>query len=181
MKIVIATPLYPPEIATSARYIKELATRMAKEHELTIVTYAHLPEKIAGVNILTVNKRLLLPLRLIAYTLLLWKTACANQLIYAENGAAIELPVGIVALFMRRPLVVHMGDLRAHEKASENWLLGKIEKFMCAQAKKIFSDIPPECPEILPFEPIPTEKISSYNASWDSHVEELNKIFLHYD
>src|SRR3989344_9051256 len=39
MKIVLATALYPPDIAPPAPYVKELATRLAANHEVTIVTY----------------------------------------------------------------------------------------------------------------------------------------------
>lgn len=67
MKIVLATPLYPPDIAAPALYVKELAKRIATLHDVTIVAYANLPETMPEVRMIAVSKRQPLPLRLLTY------------------------------------------------------------------------------------------------------------------
>jgi hypothetical protein len=49
MKIVIATPIYPPELGGPATYTKELATRLANIHDITIVAFTNAPQPVSGV------------------------------------------------------------------------------------------------------------------------------------
>lgn len=177
MKIILATPLYPPEISESARYVKELAKRLIKRHEITVVAYAHLPENVPGVRIISVNKRRPLPFRLVAYTLALWRAARAGDVIYAENGASVELPAGLVALITRRPLIFHMGDKNAEMRASENKLLGFVGSLAMRHAQRIITDMPVKRPIIWPFEPFPKTKFNEYDKSWDEHTKTLEEIF----
>jgi hypothetical protein len=178
MRIVLATPLYPPDIAEPAPYIKELAARLAPHHTVTVVTYGHLPEEVPGVSIVAVRKRLPLALRLFLYTVALAKAAYRADVLYAQNGASVELSVGIVARLMRRPLIMQLGDKAAHRYAAGRPLLRTIERFATSRAKMV-EHAPAQRPEVLPFEPAPTEALAAYEASWKAHVAELERIFDH--
>ncbi len=179
MRILLATPLYPPDIAEPAPYVKELAKRLSKEHIVTIVAYGTLPEKIQGVRIIAVNKRRPLLLRLLAYTTALVRASRDADLIYAENGASVELPAGLVALITGRPLVIHIGDKDAHERAARNKLYFFIEKFAILRAQRTIIETPMKRPEILPLEPRPDAALAAYEASWSMHFNSLNTIFAH--
>lgn len=179
MRIVLATPLYPPEIAEPGPYVKELAKRLVKLHEVAIVTYARLPEKVPGVPIIAVNKRRPLPLRLLIYLLELRRAAKHSDVIYAENGASVELPVGLISLFNKRPLIMHIGDRAAHSRAQINPILRYIERFTFSRARKVITDIPLSKPEIIPFEPFPAEKLAAYERSWNAHLRVLEDMFSH--
>ncbi|MFZ3044224.1 MAG: hypothetical protein WA058_03935, partial [Minisyncoccia bacterium] len=67
MKIILATPVYPPEIGGPATYTKELATRLRGEHEIVIVAYASTSEILSGTTLYVASKRRPLPLRLLKY------------------------------------------------------------------------------------------------------------------
>jgi len=179
MKIVIATPLYPPEIAEPAPYVKELTQRLAKKHQINIVIYGHLPEKVPGVSFICVDKRLPLPLRLLYFTIVLWKATLKADIIYAENGASVELPAGVVALFTRRPLIVHIGDPAASQKAKKNLLFKYIKRFAMIKTRQIIKDNPLPRPEIIPFAPKPQAELDKYEKSWDTHIKVLENIFAH--
>ncbi len=179
MKIILAAPLYPPEIAESALYVKELARRLGKEHEITIVTYTHLPEKVPGVRIIAVNKRRPLLVRLFLYTIALARASRDADVIYAQNGASVELPALLVAMIRRRPLIIHLGDETAHRRAAQSALLRNIEHFALRRACTIITDIPMKRPEILPFEPIPAAEFTAYCTSWDTHIRTLNNALSH--
>ena len=179
MKILIATPLYPPDIAEPAPYVKEVAKRLAGSHEVTIVTYGRLPEKVRGARIVAIDKYRPLPIRLIAYTLALWRAARKADIIYAQNGASVELPAGLVALLSRRPLIFRIGDKVAHEHAAKNSLLRSIERFAMRRARKIQEGAPKKRPVIFPFEETPKTEWDEYNKSWDVHLKELQNIFEH--
>ncbi len=178
MKIILATPLYPPDVAQPAPYVKELAKRLADNmHEVTVVAYAYLPEKVSGVHIVAVNKRKPLPLRLMQYTWLLWRAARTADVVYAQNGASVELPAGLVTFFVRCRLIIRIGDTAAHDRAAAHPLFRHIEHFAFKRARKIITDTPAPRPEILPFEPAPTAAQTGYQASWEKHVGDLLKVF----
>lgn len=179
MKIVLASPLYPPDIAEPAPYVKELAKRLSSGHSVTIVTYGHLPEKVANVSIIVVSKREMLAIRLIAYTMALWRAAKNADVVYAQNGPSVELPIAIVWFFLRRPLVMHVGDKAAHHYAARRPLRYLIEQLAIKSAQNVITESPLSRPEILPLEEPPTAQLSAYESSWGAHVRALLSTFGH--
>lgn len=179
MKVVLATPLYPPEIVPPAPYVKELAKRLARLHDVTIVAYARLPEKVPGARIIGVNKRRPLPLRLLSYFFALLGAARRADIIYAMNGASVELPATLVTFITGRPLVFHIGDTAAHERVKRSRLLRAIERLAFSRAKEIVTDAPAARPEILPFEPYPADAVAAYERSWEAHLRALEGAFGH--
>lgn len=180
MKIVIATPLYPPDIAPSAQYVKELAKRLVKRgYSITIIAYARIPEKVPGAQILTVNKNRPLPLRMFAYLFALWRAARATDIIYAQNGPSVELPIAFVSLAIRTPIIVGISDKDAYKRTRENMILKFINNFIINRARKTITDMPMERPEILPFTAQPTREQETYRLSWENHIRALIQIFNH--
>ncbi len=179
MRIVVATPLYPPDIAQPAPYVKEFATRKAAQHMVTIVTYGHLPEQVPGVRIIAVSKLQPLFLRLLAYTLALWKEVRKADIIYVQNGASTELPAGIISILTGKPLIFHIEDKAAHERAQKQFVLGVIELFVTRHARRMVLSHPDSRPEILPFVPPPTAAMELYEQSWKRHLTELDLLLTH--
>lgn len=173
MKIVIATPLYPPEIGKTAAYTKELAKRLSENNEVTIITYGNLPEEIDGVTIIPVNKNLPLLQRLTLFTYQLIKHRKQADIIYAENGSSVELPVGIVTLLTKKSLILHIGDIAAVKHAL-------IRNFVERLSKEVVTDITQEKPEILPFDEVTEEENKKYKESWKNHISILQKLFKKY-
>ncbi len=181
MRLVIATPLYPPDIAEPAPYAKELAARLAGEHTVTVVAYGALPEAVSGVSVISVNKRRPLPWRLIAYTFALRRAARQADFLYAENGASVELPAGLVALLTGKPLLLHMGDSAAHERSSRGGILGATLRFAAQRAQDVITDMPLPRPEIVPLRERPVRVLEAYEQSWKSHLAVLETAFNHYE
>lgn len=180
MRIVLASPLYPPEIAEPAPYVKELAKRLSKLHSVTVVTYATVPEEVEGVQIIATSKYAPLVVRLVRYFIALIRTIKRADILYAENGASVELPVYIASLFFHIPIVMHLGDKAAHSYAQKNGLYRLIERLANSSAKDTINDMPLPRPEIMPFEDMPAEAITAYEHSWDEHVGKLNALFSSY-
>lgn len=119
MKIVIATPLYPPEIGGPATYTKELAERLRTDHQITIVAYASTAEPIPGVTLLTASKRRMLPIRLLKFTLLLFRASKGVDVIYVQNAVAAGLPAMIIGLLRKVPVVLKFVGDEAWERATQ--------------------------------------------------------------
>jgi len=119
MHIVIATPLYPPDRAEPASYVKELAKRIGSTHRVFIVTYGNIPEKIRGVTIVSTSKQRPLLIRLLFYTIALFRACRDADVLYAQSGSSAGLPILFVHLFRRIPLVMHFIEDEAWERAKE--------------------------------------------------------------
>ncbi len=138
MKIIFATPLYPPEIEDPATYVKELAKRMRGMHEIIIAAYASTAEEIPGVTVVTVSKRSPLPARLLRYLLLLFRVAHGADVIYAQNALAAGLPAVIVGRLRGIPVVLHFAEDEAWKNATRLRLTNKsVEAFLRAHGHNV--------------------------------------------
>ncbi len=185
MKILIVTPLYPPDTASPAPYSKELATRLSNmtsgspKLEVSIVTYADIPEKIPNITIYCTSKRKPRLFRIFALTSLLLSAAKNADVLFVENGASVELPMYLASFLIRKPFILHISDISAHAHAQKNSLLGRIERLAVSRAKEIITETPLGRPEILPFAAYPTNEFALYEKSWDNHLHMLLEKFHH--
>lgn len=177
MKIVIATPLYPPDIEPVAVYTKELARRLSKNHEVTVVAYSHIPEQIPGVAIISIEKNLPLVVRLVKFTRALLRLSGRTDIYFIENGSSVELPVLFLRIATGAKIIMHLGDEAAHKWSKTKKVRGYIEYLSFKAAKKVLAESPLEKPEILPFEPFPTMTLKTYEESWTQHLAVLEKTF----
>ena len=120
MKIVIATPLFPPETGSSALYTKELAKRLKENHSVTILTYANHTEKIPGVKIKKVKKNTFLWIRLYSFTRTLIRLAEKADVIYTQRAVAAGLPAILASWLTKTPVVVNYMEDEAWERYLHN-------------------------------------------------------------
>jgi hypothetical protein len=199
MKILIFTPLYPPDIADPAPYVKELAVRLKDNADITIMAYNHIPEKIEGVKIIVIEKSRSLILRLMTCTFrLLWYAEHAD-IVYVQNGPSTELPAVLVSLVSRKPFILRLGDEAALRFAQKRPFLKHLQRLAITRAHHIIvhsdalsSDVasknktrvttlerPKPKPEILPFKEDPETEMNAYLTSWNNHAGQLLDIFKH--
>lgn len=177
MRILIATALYPPDTAPAAGYAKELARRLAGEHSVRVATYGSLPEGVPGVHICAVRKALPLPMRLIAYTRLLFNEARSAERVIILNGASVELPASIALALTRRRAVVVCADQADSEARTARPLLRTLGRFV-ERGRETISEVPPPRPEILPFEAYPEEALRAHEDAWRRHLQQLKEKLL---
>ncbi|HVW82858.1 MAG TPA: hypothetical protein VHC68_02875 [Candidatus Paceibacterota bacterium] len=170
MRILIATPLYPPEVAPAAAYAKELARRLSARHEVAVLAHAHLPEELPNVRLVAIDKRRPRLARLFAFTRALRREARGAETAIAINGASVELALlpGIAA-----PFIFSLADKAAQARG------GLLARRARAQARALLREVPPPRPEILPLEPYPAEEIAEYEASWSAHLDTIETILNH--
>lgn len=120
MKIVLATPIYPPEIGGPATYTKELCERLHNQHEITVVAYTDVREAFAGTTLAAISKQRPLPIRLIKYFFTVLKVSKKTDLIYVQNAVAAGFPVAIVSIITGKPFILKFVGDEAWERATQN-------------------------------------------------------------
>ena len=130
MKILLATPIYPPEIGGPATYTKELCERLSPKHEITVVAYTDTKDAFPNTRLISITKHQPLLKRLIKYTWAIWKIGKKFDVIYVQNAMAAGLPVAIVARLLKVPFVLKFVGDEAWERATQNKLTKKyLEEF----------------------------------------------------
>ncbi len=197
MRILLVTPLYPPDIAGPAPYVKELATRLAEAHTVTTLAYNHIPEVVSGVGIVTVEKRL--P-ALVRISIFAWKLSMLQKntdVVYVQNGPSVEVPFAFASFFSRVPCVLRLGDMVALTHAAHHSLFRMILVTAMRRARTLIipENIPvgietlltepaltKKCilipnpdvrPEIHPFHEYPKNAFVAYEDSWEKHLTTL--------
>jgi hypothetical protein len=173
MQIVIATPLYPPDIDETAVYAKELARRLAVEHTVTVVAYTHIGEQISGATTMTIEKDRPVFARIFSFWKAIRRAAHNAHVLYVINGASVELPVIVTSFTSRTPIIFTMHDTAAHYRAEKSWVLNTIEKIAIRLARAVIQSKALPKPEILPFKEISQNAWSLYEESWSTHIKDI--------
>ena len=200
MRILIVTPLYPPDIAMPAPYVKELAKRLKGMHEISILAYNHIPEKIDGVRIVTISKDIPLLLRIIRFTRMLFIESKNVDLLFVQNGSSVEVPFSVVKLFSQCKSILYVSDAHAYTRMKSSFLFRII--FFCAQKsathvstslrntvtnhssqlsqqKETYVALPHREPEVHSLFSYPHDERTAYETSWSNHINELTTLFSH--
>ncbi len=117
MKIIIAIPLYPPEIDPLANYAKKLAEQLAENNQVTVLAYTGKTLPVKNFNLITIDKDQPLLLRLWRFTWQLLKLAETADLIIAQNAVAAGLPAIIAKRLRRRPVIINFSEDEAWKRA----------------------------------------------------------------
>ncbi len=177
MNILILSPLFPPDTGTPASYVKELADRLGKRHEVTLHIYGYLPEEVMGVPILATDKRKSLLFRLLSFTRTLFSHKRQFDLILVNNAPSIELPFLFFSLLRKTPYVLLESDPLAKKKSTRGFYK-ILHRFISKHAKYIIE--PDEASyqkdEWLPFTDFDTAKEERRNTWWDTHLTSLTTV-----
>lgn len=114
MRWLIVTPIYPPDIGGPATYVPALAVRLAKDHQVTVVTWAKKSsrsEKQQGVSVFRVGIAGGTVGRQAKLLQTVWLQAKGADLIYAQGALVVGLISWLVAKLRSKPLLIKfVGD-----------------------------------------------------------------------
>jgi glycosyltransferase involved in cell wall biosynthesis len=117
MKVIIATPVFPPEIGEISVYVKRFAKELkASAEEVTVLAYANHVEEIPEVKIRRVKKSNSLLIRLLEYTAALFRLSVGADVIYVCNTLASGLPAIIVGAIRNIPVIVRFAEDEVSER-----------------------------------------------------------------
>lgn len=174
MKILIASALFPPDIADPAPYVKELTTRLNDRHDVSLVTYGAIPEEIPGVTITVIPKRYAAWRRIALFTFALWRGVRTHDVMFVHNAPSTELPLFLVGIFYKRKLRLILSDTKIEYTGWRKF----IHTLASARVRdSITPRLPHRRPEILPFADLPARAFADYETSWNQHLSALAQYF----
>ena len=107
MKILLATPIYPPEIGGPSQYVKNLAEKLKKKGiEAKIISYNNL-------------KKYPQPLKFFLYFLSLFNKAKNSKVIYAFNLISCGYPAYLTSKILKKKFIIRLGGDFLWERAVE--------------------------------------------------------------
>jgi glycosyltransferase involved in cell wall biosynthesis len=127
MRIVLATPIYLPEIGGPATYTKEICERLGAKHEITVVAYARNGAPYGTARLVQIPKDRSLPIRLFAFFRAVLREARTADVIYAQNAVAAGLPAVLAGMLRRKPVIIKFVGDEAWERATQ---LRRTEKLL---------------------------------------------------
>lgn len=105
MKILITTPLYPPEIAEIAVYSKTLAEKLSINHKITLLAYANHPLKAQGFSFIYVLKNKNFFTRIFLFFKALIKNINNQEILFLQSGISASLPAFLIAKIKNKKIV----------------------------------------------------------------------------
>lgn len=174
MRPAMLTPLFPPDTSDSAVYAKLLATKLA-DLSLTVLAYGRLPESVAGVEIVSIDKSGFKVLTVLRCLLTLHRTQPTTLLLH--NGPSTDVPALLYKLLHpAMPLVYIESDTDVTARGA-SWFNRLVNQWLTRRAATVVT-LPTDRAlylptEILPFTPIDTDTEHKKAAWWSEHVHML--------
>lgn len=119
MKIILATPIFPPESGGPGIYVTEIARRMKGTHECVIVTYSDSPIQFSEARVVAIPKSLPTFIRWWRFTRALMRELKDADLVYAQNAVAAGFPSVIAGMLARKPVIIKFVGDEAWERARQ--------------------------------------------------------------
>lgn len=178
MKILILTPLFPPDTGDPSSYVKELARRLSSDHSVTVLLYGHLPEAVPGATLHAVDKRAPLPLRLIAFTVALLNELRGADRILVNNGPSTELPFLLVSPFIRAKTILLESDQLATTAATKG-IYKLVHSYLKTHVTSLVSFSDHEAyqqTEWLPYQETNVARENERTLWWENHIKTILEV-----
>ncbi len=145
MRILISTPLFPPETAYPAAFAKNLSLLLSEKNIVTVLAFVEAPEKVDNVNIISVSKKQNLAKRLTIFTYRLFQEVKNHDLVIVKQAGISSLLTVIVSKLFGKYIILKMKEDEVIERIRQFSLKEKSFKvWQIAYTQKIvlkFSNI----------------------------------------
>lgn len=151
MKILISTPLFPPEISYPAAFSKNFAKHLAScGYDVVVATFSDFPEQIEGLKVVHVKKSHNLFLRLIKFYYVMVRSVRGVDLVILKQAgfssfltllAAKLFRVKVILQLKEDEVGVRIRNQKVSEKSFLIWRVRKLQQFIFKHVDFIlFSD-----------------------------------------
>jgi hypothetical protein len=177
MRVLILTPLFPPDVSPAAVYAKRLTMSLSAVPALivTVVHYGQFPEKAGEATLVSVKKDTGIPQRLLSFTKRIWLLR-HHDLIIILNGPSVEVPYLLISPFSRGQHLYIKNDLSASQ--AQRWLL-KILHILVQ--RRVAKTITPTTdlltpPFLHPLDEATKTAHAAFITSWEHHMATITKL-----
>jgi hypothetical protein len=172
MRVLVLTPLFPPDVAPSAVYVKTLLAKLQKQgHTITCIHYGEFPEQVAGVTFVSTKKSISRFGRLIRFGVALWRHRQADVCLI-ENGPSVELPAAFLWPWLPTVCLYSQSDVDASHQSS--FLYRHLRQFFATHLPVITPNIPTLTPPLRhPLEAVDATREARYEADWQQHLTHI--------
>lgn len=192
MKLLVVTPVFPPEISSASREIKEMSLLWQKDprvQRLSILGLGRVHEEVENVSVFLLSKHQSRFLRMAKVGLSSFRLLREHTLLYAHEGVNSSLPALVAARLRRRVGVFHFTkDEFSHSRtnrliqsltfraahyilASEEYYKLIEESFPQYVSKTTRCEHAPLPKSALPFENEDIERKKQEKQTWDTYAK----------
>ena len=107
IKLVIATPIFPPESGGPGTYTCAIAEKLYPKYECVIITYSDAPSPLAHTRVIAIRKSQNLLFRWCKYTVALFRELRTADIVYAQNAVASGFPAVIAGMLLSVGWISH--------------------------------------------------------------------------
>ncbi len=172
MRILVLTPLFPPDVSAPATYAKELVTRLSREHTVTCLHYGMYPEHAAQTAFVSIKKNVSTFWRVIRYSYALWQQRKAD-VVCVLNGPSVELPYLLMSPFLPTKRLYIQSDPEALTNTHVVPRLLTTYASRTASTTIILETTLRQKPSRHPLDPASQEVVMQYHQMFDQHVQYL--------
>lgn len=125
MKLLITTPIFPPEVRGPATYVWNLSRKLAERgDQVVIITFTPSPQKLSGARIISVPQSGNFLTRQSRLFTAIFKEGKATDLIYSQGADVVGLASVVAGKLLHKKVVIKfVGDLSV-ELARDNNKMG---------------------------------------------------------
>lgn len=120
MKIIVTSPLFAPEIAEPAPYVKTISKQLGQDQEVIVLTYSNIQNLDNNKNLIAIKKNQASILRIFQYLLKLLKITKKNDIIYAQSGLSTSLASLISAKLKGAKIIYRYSEDEAYLRYKKN-------------------------------------------------------------
>ncbi len=184
MKILISTPLFPPENHYPANFSKDFAAHLQKMgHDIVVTTFSNFPEKVEYVKIVHVRKDKNIFLRMVLFFYQMIKHVGKQEVVVLKQAGFSSFLTVLVAKVFRIKVILKMKEDEAEVRIERQkispesftiWRVKKLQKIIFA-----FSDL-----ILFDSGELQNKICREYNLSFDKTkvlAQPVKKDFLPYD
>lgn len=172
MRILVLTPLFPPDVSAPAAYAKELVTRLGEEHDVVCLHYGQLPEKAGDTTLISIRKDVATVTRLIRFMQALWTHRHADAVLMM-NGPSVEFPFVLIRPFLRARLVYVESD---HEAVLRAGLMGRaLNRLLATRANHVCTPAATllDRPILHPLDHASHDTVSRFQHDFTAHTQHI--------
>lgn len=139
MKILITSPICPPEIGGPATYVSELGKRLSESHGITVITFTQKPKRIKKCKIVSIphHKHFLgILFRQLKLAAAIYKYAVSADIIYAQGPVVVGFTSIIIGKLIGKPTIIKfVGDIAWEEAERKGETNLSLEEFLIKEKK----------------------------------------------